>query len=132
MKHLDDLRKLTNFDEVVRRVEPHVDPPQPAVEPVSPQMPQMPVTTDPLQANFGSVHMAQGLSSASVKPSTRVLGWILLAIPALVMWLGMLNILRENWHDDLTPWQILGRVLAFAVITAASAFWPYLLLRRRR
>jgi hypothetical protein len=133
MNSQDALRRLTNIDEVVRRTEATPDPPQPVVEPLDSPRPLIPHSTvDPLESNFAVVHMADGLNQNVVTRPVRVMAWIFLAGPALVVWLGLLSILVQNWSQVQGPMDIARRIAAFSLVTLGCAFWPYLLLRRRK
>lgn len=100
----------------------------------------VPATIDPLEINYASADIADGLQSRHAGRGVRLAAWILLWLPAaIVAGLGTWFIWRPAPYALAVPptlgeqlGDMLGRLLLTAIAWLMHGFWFVVLTRRRR
>jgi hypothetical protein len=128
----DELLKHTNVGDLLPQAPPAEDLTQPMPQAPDANVVVKPNTNDPLESNFGSVHIAEGLGKDTIKPGVRRFAWIFLAGPMIVSWFGFAWMALENLATQPQTFKsVAGLVAGMAMATVFCGFWPYVLLKRK-
>lgn len=134
MTTLNDVRRLTNVDDLIRPSSVNRDSPQPAIDHAIEDPFVLPHrTADPLQSNFYLADIATALSSRSrLKTSVIVLAWLFLAVPSIGYWLWVVVdfLASGGWREIQGVGDAVVTVGGFIGLTIGAGVWPYMLLRR--